>query len=154
MTDTRRRPLLLLTCGNPSRGDDALGPELARQFELSGRFADHLEVLTDFQLQIEHALDLVDRRLVVFADASLDASAPFEFTPLGALADNTYTTHSMSPAAVLDVYRQVQQAPLPACHLLSIRGYAFALGQPITPQAKSNLQAATTFLERFLLDQR
>ena len=66
MTEARRLPLLLLTCGNPSRGDDALGPELARQFELSDRFADCLEVLIDFQLQVEHALDLVDRRLVIF----------------------------------------------------------------------------------------
>jgi len=50
-------PVLVLAVGNPSRGDDALGPLAAQRLaalELSG-----VEVLTDFQLQVEHALDLL-----------------------------------------------------------------------------------------------
>jgi hypothetical protein len=70
----RPRPLLVLAIGNPSRGDDALGPlfasargELARRRDRRGQ----VELLTDFQLQIEHALDLVGRARVVFVDASV-----------------------------------------------------------------------------------
>lgn len=154
MTDTDRPEILLFACGNPSRGDDALGPMLASQLETAERHRGLLEVLTDFQFQVEHALDLAGRELVIFADASLSAQPPYEFMPITAEADATYTTHSMSPAAVLDVYRRVQQAPLPDCYLLSIRGYDFELGQPLSHHAQSNLQAAVAFLDQYLIDYR
>ena len=67
-------PLLVLGVGNPSRGDDALGPlfiERAAEALKERVAAGELELLTDFQLQIEHALDLEGRRRVVFVDASL-----------------------------------------------------------------------------------
>ncbi len=60
-------PVLVLAWGNPSRGDDAIGPAFAQAVEawcLPG-----VEVLTDFQLQIEHSLDLSGRRCVLFVDA-------------------------------------------------------------------------------------
>jgi hypothetical protein len=53
-------PLLVLAVGNPSRGDDALGPALLDALAaLAAQGADRLgdiELLSDFQLQIEHAL--------------------------------------------------------------------------------------------------
>ena len=45
-------PLLLLGYGNPSRGDDALGPMLLEMLEAdrrAGRAPDNFETLTDFQ---------------------------------------------------------------------------------------------------------
>ena len=60
------KPVLLLGYGNPSRGDDALGPMLLEMLEAdrrAGRAPDNFETLTDFQLQVEHALDLQRRRL-------------------------------------------------------------------------------------------
>ena len=59
-------PLLVFGWGNPSRGDDALGPlfvERIEALELPG-----VSCLTDFQLQVEHALDIQDRRQVLFVD--------------------------------------------------------------------------------------
>ncbi|NBS18146.1 MAG: Ni/Fe hydrogenase, partial [Gammaproteobacteria bacterium] len=63
--------LLILGVGNPSRGDDALGPLLIEQLETllsqeERAAAGGIELLTDFQLQIEHALDLLNRSLVLF----------------------------------------------------------------------------------------
>ena len=57
-------PTLVIAIGNPSRGDDALGP-LAGQRLAAMRLRD-VEVLTEFQLQVEHALDLLGRRRVVW----------------------------------------------------------------------------------------
>ena len=51
-------PILIFTYGNPSRGDDALGPAMFDLLEKHKRETgelDRVELLTDFQLQIEHA---------------------------------------------------------------------------------------------------
>ena len=68
---------MVFTWGNPSRGDDAIGPQI---YDLLIKEAlDDVDVLTDFQLQIEHVVDLEKRERVIFVDASVSAKAPFEF---------------------------------------------------------------------------
>ena len=61
--------------GGPSRGDDAGGPLVAERLEVAD--VQGVEVLVDFQLQVEHALDLAGRERVIFVDACADAVAPF-----------------------------------------------------------------------------
>ncbi len=60
---------------------------------------DRVDLLTDYQLQIEHAVDLERRECVLFVDASVSATAPYEFYRLQAERDSSYTTHAMSPVA-------------------------------------------------------
>ena len=140
--------VLILACGNPSRGDDALGPLL---IERLGALPEPvpgltLDLLTDFQLQIEHALDLVGRDLVVFVDAALTGPEPFDFTPVAADSGASFTTHAMSPGAVLRVFGQVARVEPPDCWLLAIRGYRFELGEGLSARAQANLDAALAFL--------
>ena len=45
----------------------------------SGRY---VELLTDFQLQVEHAADMVGRELVLFIDASVSCPPPYAFSRL------------------------------------------------------------------------
>ncbi len=146
------RPVLVFAWGNPSRGDDALGPALLEMLEsrqAQGEFAG-VELLTDFQLQVEHALDLQGRERVLFIDASVSAQAPYELHPLQAERDASYTTHAMSPGAVLAVYEQINDGPPPPAFMLSIRGYEFELGEPISQQARANLQDACAQACEFL----
>ena len=146
------RPLLVFAWGNPSRGDDALGPALLEMLEsrqAQGEFAG-VELLTDFQLQVEHALDLQGRELVLFIDASVSAQAPYELHPLQAERDASYTTHAMSPGSVLAVYAQINDEPSPPAFMLSIRGYEFELGEPLSQQARANLQDACVQVCEFL----
>jgi hydrogenase maturation protease len=146
---TDDRPILVFAYGNPSRGDDALGPTMYELLEEQQRQAGMLSdvaLLTDFQLQIEHATDLQHRQRVVFIDASLTASPPYELDPVLPEQDISYTTHAMSPAAVLSVYQQIHRQPPPTTYMLSIRGYAFELGEPLCAGARSHLQAAFEFL--------
>jgi len=93
---------LVFGVGNPSRGDDALGPLFIERLEAWSATAGDLPValatLTDFQWQIEHALDLVDIDVVIFVDASVSASPPFELAPLAAKFDASHSTHALSPA--------------------------------------------------------
>ncbi|TXT39771.1 MAG: HoxW protein [Comamonadaceae bacterium] len=116
-------PLLVLGWGNLSRGDDALGPACvaALQARLPAHLSPQIEFLDDYQLQIEHALDLVGRHAVLFIDASLSCAAPFEVTTVHARRDTSYSSHALSP---------------------------FELGQPMSLAAQAHLQAA---LDRALM---
>jgi hydrogenase maturation protease len=143
--------ILLFGYGNPSRGDDALGPLLLERLdplltEAVRRQAGGIECLTDFQLQVENALDLQGRRLVLFVDTHLACPPPWRLTRLQAAADIGYSTHAISPASVLRVYREIVDAAPPPCFLLGIRGERFELGEALTPEAESSLDAAVTLV--------
>lgn len=146
--------LLILACGNPSRGDDALGPlfldRLVALQEQRGADWNHVELLTDFQLQIEHAVDLENRTLALFVDASVSCPAPYQFTRLQPIRDASYTSHALSPAAVLHVYQQINHAPPPPAFQLAIRGKSFELGEPLSAAAEANLAAALAFADPLL----
>ncbi|MFO0596359.1 MAG: hydrogenase maturation protease [Myxococcaceae bacterium] len=137
-------PVLVFGYGNPSRGDDALGPEFVRRLEL--RCADaiargELEVLTDYQLQVEHALDLRDRRAVYFVDASARGE-PVEVRPVTARQDPSFTTHLLSPAALLHTWTTIEHTAPPPAWTVAIRGQQFALGAPMSAEAERNLTTA------------
>ena len=137
-------PLLVFGWGNPSRGDDALGPLFVDRLHamLGDAAGARVEFLEDFQLQVEHALDLVGRERVLFVDASLDAAAPFEARPIEAAPNAGCTTHALSPQAVLQVYRDLHGRAAPPCTLLAIRGLSFELGQPLSEAAAEHLEQA------------
>ena len=142
-------PVLVLTWGNPSRGDDALGPalyDMLVQHQSETGQLDHVEMLTDFQLQIEHAVDLEKRRLVIFVDAGVANPEPFSYQHLQPERDDSFTSHAMSPASVLSVYQQVNQADPPPAYLLTIRAYEFGLGKDMSSRARENLETAFSFI--------
>jgi Ni,Fe-hydrogenase maturation factor len=170
--------LLVFGIGNPSRGDDALGPELARRVEarfsqaieagalevltdfqlqvehaldLEGRArVFKVEVLTDFQLQVEHALDLEGRARVFFVDASATEPQGHSVTPVVGARDASFTTHLLSPAALLHTFGEVVGSTAPECWLLAIAGHQFELGAPLSPAAQANLDAALETLAGLL----
>ena len=142
-----RAPRLVIGVGNPSRGDDALGPRFVERVgaALVAEIArGEIELLTDFQLQIEHTLDLEGRDEVTFVDASVTAAPPFEHTRTEALADGTASTHVMSPAALLDACRAVGVSS-PTAWTLAIRGERFELGEDLSDHARAHLDAAVGF---------
>ena len=138
-------PLLIFAYGNPSRGDDALGPLLIENLQILN--LEGIEMLTDFQLQVEHAYDLQGRERVLFIDASVSCEAPYTFSRLFAQKDPSYTTHVMSPMAVMHVYQELYGDPPPS-YLLQVRGESFELGESLSPQAEVNLQSSLDLLRR------
>ncbi len=148
-------PLLVLAWGNPSRGDDGLGPALAAALaaRLGSDAQGRVDWLEDFQLQVEHCLDLVGRRAVLLVDASRSAAPPFEAGALLPAPDRSIGSHALSPAALLQVYREVQQQPPPPCTLLAVRGASFALGDGLSALGRSHLAAALDWAEAWLQTQ-
>jgi hydrogenase maturation protease len=137
-------PVLVLTYGNPSRGDDALGTAMFNLLEENPPA--NVDLLTDFQLQIEHATDLEHRDYILFIDAGVSCGEPFELSRLSAQKDDSFTTHAMSPASVLSVYKQIYHREPPPAYLLTIRAYEFGLGKEMSDAARDNLQKSYEFL--------
>jgi len=135
-----RAPVLVLAVGNPSRGDDALGPELAARVEAAA--LPGVEVITEFQLQVENALDLEGRERVVFVDAGTGTPGPFELRRVSPAAEFLHTSHAISPEAVLATYRRVTGNEPPEAWVLCVRGEAFELGEGLSEPAAANLEAA------------
>jgi len=144
-------PLLVFAIGNESRGDDALAPLLVRQLQADG-LNDQVEVIEEFQLQVEHVADIRGRSAVLFVDADMSCDAPFDFCRITAVQDNSYTSHAMTPFALLHTYRQVYESDAPASFLLRIRGYGFELGEILSHEASANLQRAAARVRSWLAD--
>jgi hydrogenase maturation protease len=136
--------MLVLGWGNRSRGDDALGPMFVSSLsqQLPDWLGSRVEFLEDYQLQVEHALDIVGRQHVLFVDASVSAPAPYQVTAVHPAVDASFTTHSLSPQALLQVYQNLRSEPPPPCTLLAIRGENFELGQPPSADALNHLAGA------------
>ena len=137
-------PTLVFGVGNPSRGDDAVGPmliERLQQRQEAGGLRG-VDLLTDFQLQVEHALDLIDRQRVIFVDAAVGLRVPFCLSAIEPAATLSWTTHSLTPAGLVRLYRSLYGDP-PRMELLAIGAERFELGSPLSQQTEINLEAAT-----------
>ena len=141
--------LLVIATGNRSRGDDALGPRVLEALRADA--PEGVELLEEFQLQVEHALDLVGRRAVLFVDAS---RAPVEggvaIARLAPAHGHPPASHSLAPAAVLGVFEQVQHATPPPAWLLAIQGDDFELGEGLGPAATRRLESAIVLARGWL----
>ena len=134
------KPILVFGYGNPGRGDDGLGPafiEAVEKMELP-----NVECRSDMQLQVEHVLDMQGREMVLFVDADMRCEAPFEFGEITPEKDSSYTSHAMTPQALLHSYKDVLKEQPPATFLLRIHGKTFELGDDISSEAIDHLKRA------------
>jgi len=144
------KPILLFGYGNPSRGDDALGPLLIEHMEQLN--LPNVECLTDMQLQVEHVMDLEGRDRILFIDADVSSEQALAFSLLAPEKDGSYTSHAMSPEALLHAYAKVIGFEAPPTYMLSIRGFDFALGDSLTEQALKNLAFASIMTKNLCAD--
>lgn len=149
MPGTMTRPLLVLAWGNLSRGDDALGPLClaALRDHLPAQALAQIDWLEEHQLQVEHTLDLLGRQAVLLVDASVTAAAPFEVSAPEPRRDASFTSHALTPQALLQVFADVHGVPPPPATLLAIRGEAFELGEPVGPLALTHLAQAVAWAQ-------
>lgn len=146
MTEAAAPRILLIGYGNPGRLDDGLGPALAGAIEKTG--LPNVTVDIDYQLTVEHAEQAARHDAVIFADASVTGTAPFSWTRLAPAAEMSFSTHSVSPEAVLGLAHQLFGARTRG-YVLGIRGYRFnEFEESLSAEARSNLAAAQAFLER------
>ena len=149
-----RKPVLLFAYGNLSRGDDALGPLLLKRIE---HLYHHrqcswpLIFLQDYQLQIEHVMDMKGCEQVILMDASKSLLEPVRFYRVDEEDDITHhSTHIIAPSQLLYIYQQVHDEQAPPTSMLAIQGFSFELGEGLSVLAENNLIQAENFLIRLL----
>jgi hydrogenase maturation protease len=136
----------VLAVGNPSRGDDAVGPLLAARLEAAvatGAVGPQVEVLCDAQLMVEHALDVIGRAAVVFVDAAAGDPGQVRFGPVRPARDGLMvSTHACPPPQLLRLVEETLGAPSPPASLLSVGGRDFELGAPVHEQTALAIEVA------------
>ena len=143
-----RDRILLLGYGNPGRFDDGLGPALADA--MAARNIDNVTVESDYQLHVEDAVRIAEHDIVVFADAAVSGPEPYALRRVAPGGEVSFSTHSVSPGALLALARDHFQADT-AGWLLAVRGYTFdGFGEGLSASATKNLDAAVTFLAECL----
>jgi hydrogenase maturation protease len=143
-----RPRLVVFGWGNESRGDDGIGPALLRRIE-AGDFRG-VRTIEDYQLQIEHALDLDDAEMVLFIDAARSGPAPFGFQEVAARCEITPSTHALSPEALLDIYARVLKTPPPPAFVLGVRGESFELGEGLSAQGQLRFEESWRFVRALM----
>lgn len=151
------KPLLILAIGNPSRGDDAIGPTLLAAFEpwLATQPAGvraAVELLQDQQLMVEHLADLTGRDSVLFVDAAVPSvDTALALSPVQPDAPRpAMPGHQMTPAELLSWYQHLNQSPPPPCAALTIRGEQFELGAALSPSVQARLDDALQTMIRWV----
>jgi hydrogenase maturation protease len=141
--------ILVYGYGNPGRQDDGLGVALAENIEKWARIngINHIETDSNYQLNIEDAARISEFDLVVFADASKEKIKGYAFTSLRPSPKMDFTMHSVSPAFILNLCREVYQK-IPLAYLLHVKGYEWEFMKTMTPEAGKNLEEAVSFLTR------
>ncbi len=143
MTESSRR-VLVIGYGNPGRLDDGLGPALAEQLEAQAIPGVTIEV--DYQLSVEAAEAVARHDAVVFVDAHTSVAEPFSMTPVEPVEHVSFSSHSLTPQAVVSLARELFGATAEA-YVLAVRGYEFNnFGQGLSERAQANLGEAIGFL--------
>jgi hydrogenase maturation protease len=135
--------VLVYGFGNPGREDDGAGVALAEQIQaaaLPGVTTD-----TNYQLNVEDALLLAEHDLVIFADATHNPVDGFRLSRLEPDPGLSFTTHAMSPGAVLALCSRLY-GKTPAAYLLEIAGTSFELREGMSDEGEKNTLAAGRFL--------
>ncbi|MDJ0906694.1 MAG: hydrogenase maturation protease [Woeseiaceae bacterium] len=140
--------LTVLAWGNASRGDDAIGPLLAER--LRATMPTGLSVIEDHQLNIEHVMDLDSDGAALFIDASVDITEGYRLQRIVPSHDGNFSTHAISPQALLNVFEQTIGQPAPESWLLHVAAQEFELGAAPGEVAKAAIEAADQFLQDLL----
>ncbi|MEQ9640567.1 MAG: hydrogenase maturation protease [Alphaproteobacteria bacterium] len=130
------RGCIVICIGNPDRGDDGLGPAVARQ--LRSRLAAGVEVieLDGEATALLAALDGAGSAYLV--DACAGGAAPgtvHRFDAVdAALPEAMYdlSTHGLGLGAAIELARALGQLP-PRCTVLAVEGRDFNIGAPLSP---------------------
>jgi len=137
----------LIGIGNPGRQDDGLGPALIDKINSCPPFSVNAE--WRYQLNIEDAQAIQDADMVVFADATTEGAEPATLTEITPASDIAFTTHALAPESVLALAEELY-GRAPKAYVLAIRGYAWDIGEDLSPQASANLDRALSLLAEFL----
>jgi hydrogenase maturation protease len=140
--------LLVIGYGNELRGDDGVGPAVARTVASWG--IPEVQGIAAHQLTPELALVVTAADRVVFVDARLNASG-MEMTPLRAEEGPASLDHTSDPGWLLRLTEMLYERRPPAW-LLTVPAVRVDFGEQLSPTAVRGMSAALEWVEALLED--
>ena len=137
--------ITIFAWGNESRGDDAIGSILARKIINLDNPA--INIVEDHQLNIEHVIDMAAEVPTLFIDASVAVETDYALEKLKPFPDDSISTHSVSPVALLNLFEQIVGKTAPDAYMLHVRGTSFELGEGISASTSESVKKAWQFLD-------
>lgn len=146
--------ILIYGYGNPGRQDDGLGCAFIESLKewINKENIPNVTVECDYQLNVEDALLISDKDLVVFVDASIEDIQDFCLTkvePEGSKIE--FSMHAVSASFILDLCNKLYNKN-PETYLLHIKGYEWDFKEELSEKAKDNLTKALSFLKERIVD--
>lgn len=145
--------ILVIGYGNELRGDDAVGPYIARI--IASWDAANVRAIAVPQLTSELAAQLAEASCVIFIDAAHEPLEgvrlePVECAILERSSGSTCSlSHSNTPATLLAL-SQVLYGNHPRAWMMEIPATDFQLGQEFSPQTEAGFRAALVEIEQIL----
>lgn len=148
------KKILVYGYGNPGRQDDAMGNVMADQMEIWAKEKgyDHIDVDSNYQLNIEDADNISNYDIVFFVDASIEEIDDYIMTKVETSAATIeFSMHAVSTSFVLDLCHKMY-GKTPATYLLHVKGYEFDFMEQISEAGQKNFDKAFSFLKDRLED--
>ena len=146
--------ILIYGYGNPGREDDGLGNAFVEAIRLwiEKNKLTHIEIDSNYQLNIEDADIMARNDIVLFVDATGEPIENFCITTVKPSDSRVeFTMHAVSPSFVLDICQKIFKKK-PQTYLLHIKGYQWNFKEDISSEGKKNLNKALEFIKPFLLN--
>ena len=142
---------IILACGNPLRADDGVALHIAHCLR-AGLCDPETEIQCAQQWTPELAETISRAELAIFVDAS--AAVPpgeIQLKPVSSAKDGLgVTTHSLSPAQLLALARELYQRAPERAFLLTIGGESFEHGKQFSPPVRRAIPTALTQVKALL----
>ena len=140
--------ILIYGYGNPGRQDDGLGnlfvDEAQKWAEAEG--LDNISFDSNYQLNIEDAAEITEHGIVIFIDASIEDISDFLLTDIKPDAKVEFSMHSVSPAFVVNLCKDIYPHT-PKAFLLHLKGYEWEFKEGITEKALQNFSKAFEYMK-------
>jgi hydrogenase maturation protease len=140
---------LILACGNPLRGDDAVALQIAEALQIGHSWPD-MKVEAAHQLLPEMAEAISEAEIVIFVDASASAtpgSVLFEPILPSRLTPETFT-HDLNPRALLALAQALYGKSPAHAFTLNIGAESFELREGLSETVSASIpEAVHTILE-------
>jgi hydrogenase maturation protease len=140
--------ILIYGYGNPGRQDDGLGILMTERIEewIKTTNLQHVDIDSNYQLNIENAAEIAGYDIVIFIDASKEDIDSFKYDEVQPSSKVEFSMHSVSPSFVLNLSRQIHDKA-PEVYLLHLKGYEWEFMKEVSEPALRNLEKAEAFLK-------
>lgn len=137
---------LVIGIGNPLRGDDGVGRQVAERIAEARR---DVRVRVVHQLTPELAVELAEHSDVVFVDADRSGATTVDLTPIVADASAMRWGHTLLPETLL-TYVGALTGPVPRAWRLAVPGVEFDFGERLSPTASAGREEALRRLDALI----